>query len=143
MNRKVLVLIVLALIAIATFLIVWFFVYNKPHPDYAAANAEYSLTPEELFNAYVLDKDGAATLYNGRILEISGSPDAFESVDSLTIAVFQMDEGMFGPIGVRCTFLEALPEDVKLVGKTFTIKGFCTGYNGEDVILEKCTLVNP
>jgi hypothetical protein len=143
MNRKVLILIALALAGIATFLIVWCYVYNKPHPDYAAAEAEHSLTPDQLFNEYVKNYDEAVAAYNGKMIGLTGIPDGFESVDGLTIAVFYMDEGMFGPVGVRCTFMEALPDALKQSGKSMTIKGFCTGYNEEDIILEKCTLVNP
>jgi hypothetical protein len=141
MKKKILILITLTVIAVATLLLVYFFVYNKPHPDYASAEAEYKMTPDELFDAYVMNFDEAVTLYNGRMIEVTGVPDAFEMVDSLTIVVFQMDEGMFGPVGVRCTFMQKLPDNLLVAGKRMTIKGFCAGYNEEDVILEKCSIV--
>ena len=143
MKKKTIIVFILALLAIASSLYIWFYVYNKPHPDYADANADYSITPDELFESFKLDSQKASTQYNGKMLEINGVPDTFEAVDSLPIAVFQMDEGMFGPVGVRCTFLTSLPDDSKQPGKSITLKGLCTCYNCEDVILENCTLVHP
>ncbi len=142
MNRKVIILISLGSVAILTALLIYHFVYNKPHKDYAGAEAEFFMTPAELFNAFNQTGDEAVKRYNGKIIALTGTPDAFETVDNLTIAVFHLDEGMFGPRGIRCTFLEKLPDDQMRSGEEITLKGFCSGYNDEDVILEKCTLMN-
>jgi hypothetical protein len=57
--------------------------------------------------------------------------------------VFVFDEGMFGAEGVRATFLPKYNEKVKnlILGASVTIKGYCTGYNETDVILEKASII--
>jgi hypothetical protein len=58
--------------------------------------------------------------------------------------VFVFEQGDFGDEGIRCTMLpkynfEAgkLQPDVEI-----KVKGYCTGYNETDVILEKCSIIN-
>ena len=64
-------------------------------------------------------------------------------VDSLVIAVFVFNQGMFGDEGVRCTMLHGQTKLAANIskGNTVKIKGFCSGYNDTDVILEKCSLI--
>jgi len=121
---------------------IWFFVYNKPHANYETANAEYVITANDCYLNY--SEKGGAIDYNGKVLQISGVPTRVETTDSLTIIVFSFHEGMFGEEGVRCTLL---PNNVDAVGqldlsKEITIKGFCSGYNETDVILQYCSIIN-
>lgn len=142
MNKKVVVLVVIALMALLTLFLVYKYVYNKPHADIAGADAEFSLTPEELFEAYNTNYEEAVIKYSGKVIAIYGVPDAYEMFDDFSVAVFLLDEGMFGPRGIRCTF-PGNPDEIDFIeGQPVTIKGFCSGYNDEDVILEQCTLIN-
>jgi hypothetical protein len=54
-----------------------------------------------------------------------------------------MSEGLFGDEGIRCTMLSKFNEKAKdLVDNTnVKLKGYCTGYNDTDVIIEKCIIV--
>jgi len=120
---------------------VYIFVLNKEHPDFEHLKADYDITAEALYNDFVKDAEGASKKYNGKMIMLSGQVHDIEHVDSLTIAVFIFSEGMFGNEGVRCTFLSSDelindPSDVI----NFKIKGFCSGFNDTDVILEKCSL---
>ena len=118
------------------------FIYNKPHPDYEKATPEFSKTAEALFNEYTTDRQAAEQTYNGKVVEISGTLSKVENVDSLTVAVFALDEGMFGDEGIRCTML---PEHASKVnsytGREIRLKGFLAGYNDTDIIMEKCSVV--
>jgi hypothetical protein len=77
------------------------------------------------------------------VIQITGRINKVESVDSLTIAVFILDEGMFGDEGIRCSMLPNHSEKThSLEGKTTTIKGYLTGYNDTDVILENCSIID-
>jgi len=121
----------------------YFFVYNKPHPDYAELKAEHVLPAVDLFEAYRTDKSSADAKYTGKMVEINGTLNRLEQIDSLTIVVFVFDQGMFGEEGIRCTLL---PEHVSgasglVPGELTTIKGLCTGYNETDVIFEKSVVV--
>lgn len=141
MKRKVLILIVLAVVAAISLWAVYRYVYNKPHRDYASESAAHTLTADSLYRVYSSSAGVADSLYTGKVIVVSGVPEKFEKIDTLTVAVFVMDEGDFGPQGVRCTFTGKLPEEAYRPGNLLNIKGYCTGYNGEDVILESCVPV--
>jgi len=120
----------------------YFFMYNKSHPDYEQMDAEISVSAKDLFNA--CRDEGMASKYTGKLLEISGIPTDIEVHDSLSTLVFVFDDGMFGPEGVRVTFLNHFNDQVQQIpmDKELTIKAYCTGFNETDVILEKASLVN-
>ncbi len=61
-----------------------------------------------------------------------------EAVDSLVIAVFVFEEGVFGDQGIRCNILPQHQGPAKAISKEepVVLKGYCAGYNGTDVILE-------
>ena len=119
------------------------FVYNKPHRDFEKATPDYSLSTFNLFDSYITDRENAEANYNGKVLLLEGKFQKTEKADSLVIAVFVFQKGMFGDEGIRCTMLPKYNEEMMKVKPetSVKIKGFCTGYNDTDVILEKCTLI--
>lgn len=123
-------------------LIVYFFVFNKPHTDYSREVAEFDLNAAALFEEFRTNAVAASTKYNGKVLSITGELNAVEQSDSLTIAVFGFEEGMFGSEGIRCTMIPAHASEIvgMAPGTSISLKGFCTGYNDTDVILEHCSL---
>jgi hypothetical protein len=142
MNKWIKILIGLFILGLIGAALGYIFIYNKPHKDYEKAKADFSLAPDELFYAYRNDKLNAGSMYNGKVLEISGVFDKIETPDDLTIAVFAIEEGIFGDEGVRCTMLPDHAGGLNSYdGKQITIKGYCTGYNETDVIMEKCSIV--
>ena len=142
MNKWLKISIALALIGIIAAGLGYKFVYNKPHKDYEIAKADFSLTCQELFSDYQNNKHVAEQNFNGKVIEISGFLDKIETPDSMTIAVFVLSNGMFGDEGIRCTMLPNHSENImSYAGKEVKIKGYCTGYNDTDVILEKCSIV--
>ena len=119
------------------------FIYNKPHRDYEKATPDFSTTAMAFFNEYRDSTDKAEQNYNGKVIELHGRLSKVEIADSLTIAVFALDEGLFGDEGIRCTMLPNHASKVKdFQNKDVTIKGFCSGYNDTDIIMEKCSVVN-
>lgn len=132
----------MAVIGIAGALYTWFFIYNKPHPDYEKLEAEYHFDSEALFMEYRADKTLADNKYTGRMISLDGQVDYIESGPGYSIVVFVFDNGIFGDEGVRCTLLDNYKgkADVLEPGTDVNIKGFCAGYNETDVIIEKCTL---
>jgi hypothetical protein len=138
-NLKVIIVVVL-IIAVGIFL-AYEFVYNKKHPDFKELDANYKLSAEQLYTEFTSDNEASSLKYNGKMIVVSGTPTRIEIQDTLTIAVFVFNEGMFGDEGVRCTFLTSVGIDIQEGAslKGFDIKGFCSGYNDVDVILEKCS----
>jgi hypothetical protein len=136
------ILIGLVIIGIIGALLIYFFVINKPHTDYEKAKADFSFPAKELFDLYKTNKTDAEKKYNGKVLQLTGSVSKIDQTDSLTIIVFVFGEGMFGDEGIRCTMLPKFTEMSSSLqpGSNTVVKGYCTGYNDTDVILEKCSI---
>lgn len=134
---------IIAGIGIILGLIVYIFVFNKPHTDYSKSTPEFELSASTLFDEFRANPEATAAKYNGKVLAISGELNGVEQTDSLTIAVFSFEEGMFGNEGVRCTMIPEHSEEILSIPPTtnLTLKGLCTGYNDTDVILEHCSVV--
>jgi len=133
----------LAILGIIAAILVYFFVYNKQQPDYAVADPDYTLSGTELFEAFKADPVAAGEKYNGKVLALQGILNSVERTDSLTIAVFAIEEGMFGDEGIRFAFIPKYADEILSTPPQtqVTIKGFCTGFNDTDVIMEHCSLV--
>jgi hypothetical protein len=122
----------------------YFFVYNKAHENYQTAEAEFCLEAKTLYESFTRDTSAASTLYAGKVIEIDGIIDTIENHgDTLFVAVFIFEQGMFGPQGVRCSFLPNQTETVKMLqpNTAARIKGVCQGYNDTDVIIESASIV--
>ncbi|MDT8392715.1 MAG: hypothetical protein RQ761_02650 [Bacteroidales bacterium] len=133
----------LAVIGILAALYVWFFVYNKSHRDYEKADPDHVLAAEELYDQYKQNKSLADSLYTGMVLQIDGNLSKIESADTLLIVVFAFEQGMFGEEGVRCVLLQNQHEKISTYSDNdpITLKGYCTGYNDTDVIIEKVSVI--
>lgn len=142
MKKLVKVIGVLAVLGVLALGYIWFFVYNKPHRDFEKAKADYSLSADECYQHFAAGSDGDNG-YTGKVLEISGSPSLVESNDSMVVLAFVFSEGMFGDEGIRCTMLPTYSDQTLALSmdKNVTVKGFCAGYNGTDVVLEQCSIV--
>lgn len=142
MNKWLKIFIGLVLIGIIGAGLGYKFVYNKPHKNYEKATPDYGLTIHELFWEYRDGKQDAEQKYNGKVIVVAGKLDKVETIENLTIAVFSLEEGMFGDEGIRCTMLPKYADNIiSYTGKNIKIKGYCTGYNDTDVILEKCSII--
>ncbi len=135
---KITLLVFLALLLSLAY--VWFFVYNKPHRDFEKAKPDVVESARQCYENF---KKSPKAPESGKVVEIYGLPSGIEHSDSLVTIVFAFQEGMFGDEGIRCTLL---PKYNAMAGKlslhdTLRIKGFCSGYNSTDVILENCSIL--
>lgn len=119
------------------------FVINKPHPDYDKAEAEYTVNAAELYDEYRQDKLSANEKYNGKVIEIVGNLSKIEQTDSLKVAVFVFNRGMFGDEGIRISMLPKYDDHIQKLKLPagVTLKAYCTGYNDVDVVLKKGSIV--
>jgi hypothetical protein len=143
MKTWIKVILGLAVIGVISAVLIFKFVINKPHPDFENIKPDFSLHAQDLYNAFKDHKDASSKLYNGKVIQVDGTVARVEAKDSLVIVVFAFEQGMFGDQGVRCTMIKKLSAEAnKLVPSgSAKIKGYCTGYNDTDVILEQCSVV--
>ena len=131
-------------VGIIALFLVYKFVYNKQHPDFEKMEAAFTLNAQDLYQAFKSKPDASSAKYNGKVIALTGKLGRIETADSLVIAVFIFAKGDFGDEGIRCTML---PKFNDAAGKLqpdgeVMVKGYCTGYNETDVILEKCSIIN-
>lgn len=133
----------MAIIGIIAAILVYVFVYNKQQPDYSTADPDYTLSAIVLFEEFKANPVAAGAKYNGKVLALQGNLNSVERTDSLTIAVFAIEDGMFGDEGIRFAFIPMYADEILSTPPEtlVTIKGFCTGFNDTDVIMEHCSLV--
>jgi hypothetical protein len=98
----------------------------------------------DLYKEFTADKAGAGTKYNGKVIIVTGNLTKTENTDTLVTSVFVFNQGMFGDEGLRCTMLPKYREQAGKIppGSEIKIKGYCTGFNDSDVILDKCSIIN-
>jgi predicted transport protein len=134
----------LLVVGIVAAFFVYKFVYNKQHPDYENIEPAFRMNAQELYDAFKTGKDVASVKYNGKVIALTGKLSKIETADSLVIAVFVFNQGDFGDEGIRCTMLKKFNEPASKLqpdGEVM-VKGYCTGYNETDVVLEKCSIIN-
>jgi len=138
MKKWILGVLILGALALTGGLLMYYFVYNKPHTNYEKAKAEYSLDAEQLYNEFIQNQDVAQEKYNGKVLSIEGVLSDIEQNEAMLILVFAFQDGLFGPEGLRVTMLPTHHEQALNLkaGDTVRLKGYCTGFTGSDVILE-------
>jgi hypothetical protein len=134
---------VLAIIGIIAAAGIYKFVYNKPHENYLKLKAEHIRPASQLYTEFASDQTVADALYTGKMVQIDGAIKGIEDLDSMVIAVFSFNQGMFGDEGIRCSFDKSVLDEARELkaGQTVSIKGYCEGYNGTDVIFEHSSLV--
>ena len=143
MKKIGLIALILLILAGAAAFVVYKYVYNKPHPDYVKEKANLSIAAKRLWTDYSMNKEIADPKYTGKIIEVEGSIMRVEVAGDLVIVVFAFRKGDFGDEGIRVTMLPAYHQAAKAINpfKQVKIKGHCTGYNGQDVIMEDGSIV--
>jgi hypothetical protein len=137
------VFILAAIVGALAVIYAWFFLYNKPHKDYEAAKPDYFVLAEECYNHFAQRLESEEKSFTGKVIQINGVPSEVENLDTTSVVVFTFNTGMFGDEGIRCTMLPDYHGKAQLlkIDTEVSIKGYCTGYNDTDVILEHCSII--
>ena len=135
MNRKARYIFVVILIVFSTAMIIGYRVWNKPHNK--VENAEsVKITADGLSKAFAADEDKANQQYLNKAIEVTGPvSEVIENQDGGTMLVLQTEDPM---MGVQCTMRDG--KGNAEIGKTVTIKGFCSGSGITGVSLTDCIL---
>ncbi len=118
-----------------------YYLYTKTTPDVAGITPEYTLTADELTQAFNSDEQKATKKYAGEVIEVSGQIS--EKTANDTSMTFILTGGEDPASGVRCSFSPNALEQAKKygVGDQVQVKGKCTGKLFE-VVLINCYLVS-
>ncbi|KAF0132162.1 MAG: hypothetical protein FD155_686 [Bacteroidetes bacterium] len=143
MKKYLKIIAVLGSLGLIAGIFVFVFVVNKSHPDYEHKKPDFTLTVSELYSTYQNDNVKGSATYDGKVVQVSGALSAVESSGNDTYVCFVLNEGMFGAEGVRVRMLEnqKKPSQKLEPGQAVAIKGFVTGYNETDVVLEHGSIV--
>ncbi len=135
---------ILAVIGIIAAALVWKFYINKPHNDIEKATPAYFLSTDELWNKYNSEREIADSLYNNKVIEVTGNLSRTDKNDSLVSVIFVMAaDSMFGDKTIACQMDTKQNEAaVNLtVGEKVKIKGVCIGFDDTDIKFNKCFIV--
>jgi hypothetical protein len=143
MKKVIVIILALLILGGAAAFIVYKYVYNKPHPDYVTEKTDLTIAAKRLWTDYSMNKDIADPKYTGKMIEVVGSIMRVEAVDDMVIVVFAFRKGDFGDEGIRVTMLPEFHQAAKGINpfKNVKIKGLCTGYNDQDVIMENGSII--
>jgi hypothetical protein len=132
MKKSYIIIILLLILSV-----VWvvFRMYNKPHRD-PLSESSIKISATELFRSYESDEAAANGLYLDKVVEVSGKiAELTTNQEMIPIVSLETENPMFG---IRCT-MEGPTINAK-PGDSVTIKGICTGYLS-DVVIIKATIV--
>jgi uncharacterized protein (DUF1330 family) len=143
MKKLLIIALILIIVGVAAAFLVYKYVYNKPHPDYVKEQADMRVRAKRLYTDYTANAEAANERYTGKILEIEGQITRIENAEDMIVVVYAFKAGDFGDEGIRITMLPEYKEAARTINpfKSVVIKGYCTGYNGTDIILEKGSMV--
>ena len=141
MKTWIKILLVTGITGLVALYAVYRFVYNKPHPDYLNEKECCTMDAGRLYHEFKEATAAASKKYNGQVIRITGALSKTEVADSLVVAVFVFSNDDFGDEGIRCTMLPGFNDKAKdtPAGTAISLKGYCTGFNGTDIIFEKCS----
>lgn len=115
------------------------YMYYKPHPKASGKPADFIVTAQEFLKAYTEDEAAADAKYLDKIIEVKGLIRQISPADDGSMTITLGDKSEIG--GVSAALLQTETEKIKnlKVGDEVTIKGFCSGYL-MDVIMVKCMI---
>ena len=143
MKKTLIIIGILIVVGAIAALLVYKYVYNKPHPDYVTAEPEAKVKAKRLYTDFSKNPEIANERYGGKIIQIEGNITRVDLVDSLVVLVYVYGDDEMFEEGIRVTMLPAFHQEARKLSKLrpVKVKGLCTGYNGSDVIIEKGSLV--
>lgn len=112
------------------------YAFNKKVPGLEKTAADFSLTANELFDAFESDESAAIAKFEGKVIEVSGQVLSVKTGNEQNNIIIAAESAFGG--GVNCSLKDPVTGIEK--GKTIRIKGRCQGYL-MDVILNNCHVV--
>ncbi len=137
MNKKKIIIGILTIGIIVAF--IGYKMYNKPHVNVAETASDISLIANDILNDFTSDEDLANTKYLEKIIEVKGVISELKIEEGKGIITLKTEDD-FGSVLCHLSPEETNKIDTLKVGQTILLKGICTGFL-MDVILVKCVLL--
>lgn len=134
-TKTIIKILIVALLGAAS---VVYFMFNKPHTNVAKSKADISISAYTLINDFETDETKANTMYLEKIVDVTGVIAELSFHKEKGIVTIKSEDVMGN---VLCHLSKDESEKVKELkeGATVSIKGICTGYL-MDVVLVKCVI---
>lgn len=112
-----------------------YYMFNKKVPGLENLEADYSLTANELFDAFDQNEPEALLKYENKILSVTGTVSSVKHGEVSSNIILHADNAMAG--GINCSFNDRMNMVEK--GQKIIIKGRCQGFL-LDVILNNSVI---
>lgn len=121
--------------------------YNRTNKDIASVKADVKISATDLIHAYETNDTLSNQKYLGKIIEVNGSIKKIDKDDSGGYVVVLGDTSSLS--SVRCALDSTHTSDAADLkqGTSATVRGFCSGFNkddmglGSDVILNRSAII--
>jgi len=154
-NKLLKIILILIGVGVLTAIGIGFYMFNMPHRDVQATSSDYKLSAEAIVTEYLNNP----TVANDKYLDAEGESKILEITGQITSITTDFNnqkvvllKGENAEAGVICTFTEKTNASVNKLkeGQNISVKGVIrsgASYDEdlemyENVILEKCSLIN-
>jgi hypothetical protein len=111
------------------------YMFNKTVPSTASMNSDYIMGADELLSAFENDENSANLKYLDKVIQVQGSVEKFETKDGKTTVYLNADNPLSNII---CQLEEPISNITQ--GQSITLKGICTGYLMDVVLVRAVTI---
>ncbi|HLT92916.1 MAG TPA: hypothetical protein VKZ56_00070 [Membranihabitans sp.] len=140
MKKVVYISLTLLLVAASTAFFLYTRVYNKPHKDILGTDASYTVSAEEILEEFMSHEDHANQRFLDKIVRITGEIQSIETANGMAVLTLGSGEGSGGVICNMDPSENKRILELK-VGQELEVKGICTGYL-MDVVIVRAVIVN-
>jgi len=113
-----------------------FYMYNKPADKMEGLSVDANVTAQELFTAYEADEEAANAKYLDKVIQVTGKVAGTKKDEEKATILLDTGDMLANIMCQMESMDDALPNE----GESITIKGLCTGYL-TDVVLIKAIMV--
>ena len=131
-NRKQKIILIIIII-ISIIAVIFYKTYNKEHINVEKTSAKYTMTSQKLIDDFLMDEEEANKKYVNQIIQVTGT---ISEIDKVSITIKDVNSEST----VQCNFSDKINNTNLKQGQKITIKGLCTGYL-LDVVLIECVLI--
>ena len=131
MKKVLMALLTLGLIGVG----IGFYLFNKSIPSTSSMSSDYTMGADELLLAFENDENDANSKYLDKVIQVEGSVDKFEIKEGKTTVYLDANNPMSNVIFQLEEPLSNITE-----GQSITLKGICTGYLMDVVLVRAVTI---